>query len=280
MAGDVITCGTVADAMTGQAVRHSCVSLTVDGDVAQVTLSRAGANNAINDGIVRGLAAALDELEAALPRAVLLRAEGSHFTVGGDLDQLAAHVDRLSDELAEIVPVYHDVLTRLAGLDVPVVCGAQGVVAGGGLGLVWCADLVIAASDLQLVTGFAGLGLSGDGGSSWALPRLIGQRRARQLMLHGQRLDAEQALAWGLVDAVVDPDRLQAEAKARAVQLAAGPTAAYGHIKRLLRSSDDHTFAEQLDAERAAMVACAATEDAREGIRGFAERRAPRFEGR
>ena len=160
---DAISCGTVADAMPGQAVRSSCVSLTVSGGVAELKLARAEANNAINDEIVGGLAAALDELEVSQPRAVLMCADGPHFTVGGDLERLAAQVDRLPDELDGIVPRYHDALLRLAGLDVPVVCAAQGIVAGGGLGLLWCADVVIAASDLRLVTGFAGLGLSGDG---------------------------------------------------------------------------------------------------------------------
>ena len=266
--------------MTGQAVRHGSVSFRVDGDVAEVALSRPEANNAINHEMVHGLAGALDQLEAAAPRAVLLRAEGEHFTVGGDLEHLAEVVDRLADDLGEIVPQYHDVLSRLAGLDVPVLCAAQGVAAGGGLGLLWCADLVIAATNLRLATGFAGLGLSGDGGSSWVLPRLVGLHRARQLALFGQRVDAEQALAWGLVDELVDPDRLRAQAEQRVAELAAGPTLAYGHIKRLLRASGQASFAEQLDAERAAMVATAATADAREGILSFAERRRPRFRGR
>src|SRR5207302_2510351 len=180
----------------------------------------------------------------------------------------------------EIVPVYHDVLIRMSELDIPVVCAARGVVGGGGLGLLWCADLVIAASDLRLVTGFTGLGLSGDGGSSWALPRMVGRRRAGQLLLLGQQLNAEQALAWGLVDHVVQPERLQDEAEDRAARLAAGPTIAYGHIKRLLRSSHQRSLAGQLAAERAAIVACAGTEDAREGILSFSERRRPEFHGR
>lgn len=268
--------------MTGHLVRGSYVSLTLERGVAQLRLARAEANNALNDELVHGLASALTELESSDARATLICADGPHLTVGGDLGHLAAQaqVDRLADELEEIVPVYHDVLCRLAALEIPVVCAARGVVGGGGLGLVWCADVVIASTDLRLVTGFAGLGLSGDGGSSWALPRLVGQRRARQLMLLGRHVDAEQALAWGLVERVVEPDQLQAEAEAEACRLAQGPTVAYGHIKRLLRASAENSFAEQLDAERAAMVACARTDDAREGILGFAGRRRPDFKGR
>ena len=266
--------------MPGQAVRSSCVSFSLSGDLALVRLARPEAGNAINHEMVRGLAAAMDELEGTSARALLVSGDGSHFTVGGDLEQLAAAGDALSDELRELVPLYHRVLIRLAELDIPVVCATQGVVGGGGLGLLWCADVVIAASDLRLVTGFAGLGLSGDGGSSWALPRIVGRRRARQLLLLGQQLDAAQALDWGLVDQVVEPERLESEARAQAARLAAGPTIAYWHIKRLLRSSDRHTLAEQLEAERAAIVACATSEDAREGVLSFAQRRQPELKGR
>jgi len=142
------------------------------------------------------------------------------------------------------------------------------------------ADVVIAASDLRLVTGFAGLGLSGDGGSSWVLPRLVGDHRARRMMLLGDRVDAEQALDWGLVDRVVEPDRLRQEAEALVSRLSQGPTVAYGHIKRLLRASPTHGFTEQLEAEQAAIVACARTDDGREGVTAFAEHRRPRFAGR
>ena len=276
---DGITCGTVADAMTGQAVRASCVVLSVEGSLARLRLVRPEARNAINDEMVRGLAVGLDQLERSGARCLLLSAEGEHFTVGGDLDDLAATVDRLPHELAEVMPAYHDVLLRLDALELPVVCAAQGVVAGGGLGLLWVCDVVIAAADLRLATGFAGLGLSGDGGSSWALPRLIGERRARALMLAGRKLDAQVALEWGLVDRVVERERLEAEAEAQAASLARGPSIAFAHIKRLLRASRGNRLPDQLAAEQAAMIECAGTEDARVGILGFAEHRRPEFQG-
>jgi len=265
--------------MTGQAVRASCVVLSVEGSLARLRLVRPEARNAINDEMVRGLAVGLDQLERSGARCLLLSAEGEHFTVGGDLDDLAATVDRLPHELAEVMPAYHDVLLRLDALELPVVCAAQGVVAGGGLGLLWVCDVVIAAADLRLATGFAGLGLSGDGGSSWALPRLIGERRARALMLAGRKLDAQVALEWGLVDRVVERERLEAEAEAEAEALARGPSMAFAHIKRLLRASRSNRLPEQLAAEQAAMIECAATEDARAGILGFAEDRRPEFQG-
>jgi 2-(1,2-epoxy-1,2-dihydrophenyl)acetyl-CoA isomerase len=265
--------------MTGQAVRRSSVALSVDGQVARLTLSCPERGNALDAQLVGGLAEAVEQLGKVSFRALLLRSEGAHFTLGGDLAHLHSQLERLDQELQEIVPVYHNVLRRLAVLDVPVVCAAQGVAGGGGLGLVWAADVVIAASDLRLVTGFAGLGLSGDGGSSWVLPRLVGDHRARRMMLLGEPVDAQQALDWGLVDRVVEPSRLDQEAEAQASQLAQGPTVAYGHIKRLLRVSPSHGFVEQLGAEQAAIVACGGTADGREGITAFAQRRRPRFVG-
>jgi 2-(1,2-epoxy-1,2-dihydrophenyl)acetyl-CoA isomerase len=153
-------------------------------------------------------------------------------------------------------------------------------VAGGGLGLLWVADVVLAAADLKIVTAFAKLGLSGDGGSSWALPRLVGLRRASQLMLGGRVLGAEDARAWGLVDQVVEPANLRIEAEAAAREYADGPTVAYGQMRRLLRGAYHMTWAEQLAAEEAAMVSCGGTDDSREGATALAERRAPKFQGR
>jgi 2-(1,2-epoxy-1,2-dihydrophenyl)acetyl-CoA isomerase len=161
-----------------------------------------------------------------------------------------------------------------------VVCAVRGGAAGGGLGLLWCSDLVIAASDLRLTSGFAHLGLSGDGGSTWYLPRLLGLRRALDLTLESPVLTAQQALELGLVSRVVDPAELDTAAEEAARRLASGPTVAYGHMRRLLRRSSTATFAEGLAAERAAIVDCGTTADGREGVTAFAARRAPRFTGR
>ena len=162
----------------------------------------------------------------------------------------------------------------------PVVCAVRGGTAGGGLGLLWCADVVIAADDLKLTTGFAHLGLSGDGGSTWYLPRLVGLRRALDISLGGLVLSAQEALDWGLASRVVPSEDLEAAAEETARRFAAGPTVAYGHMRRLLRRSSTATFAEALAAERAAIVDCGGTADGREGIAAFTTRRAPHFEGR
>jgi 2-(1,2-epoxy-1,2-dihydrophenyl)acetyl-CoA isomerase len=237
-------------------------------------------HNAIDDVLVEALAAAADDLSQEQDlRAVLISAAGPSFTVGGDVAHFAGHADGLATELDRMVATLNRALIRLAGLPVPVICAAQGAVAGGGLGLLWCSDVILAADDLKIVTGYDRLGLSSDGGNSWALPRLVGRRRARQILFGGRALDATDALSWGLVDRVLPAAELAAEADAEAHRFASGPTVAYAQIKRLLDDGESATWSAQLDAERRAMVACAETDDAREGVESFVHRRAPDFEG-
>jgi len=256
------------------------VSLAVADGVARLRLVRGEARNAIDPAMVTALGAAV-QVSAHDPavRAVLISAEGPAFTVGGDLRYLATRADDLDAALEEMIPHFHRALARLAALGVPVVCAVQGAIAGGGLGLAWVADLVLAADDAVFNTGFAQIGLSGDGGSSWFLPRLVGLRRAQELVIGGRVLTAAEALDWGLVTRVVPRAELDTEAEALAARLATGPTVALAHMRRLLRASWGATLEEQLESERAAMQACGGTADAREGVAAFVERRSPRFRG-
>lgn len=257
------------------------VALSIAEGVAHLRLSRPDARNAIDPRWVREFDAAIDAAgRAPGVRAVLISAAGAAFSVGGDLRHFAGRLDRLPDELGTMIGGYHAALTRLATLPVPVVCAVQGAAAGGGLGLLWCADTVLAADDARLAAGFAALGLSGDGGSSWFLPRLVGMPRAREMILENRVLSAAEALEWGLVSRVVPLDRLEGEALGTAARIAAGPTVAYGEMRRLLLRSFAVDLPDQLDAERQAIMRCGATADAREGIAAFLERRPPSFEGR
>ena len=256
------------------------VQLMVAGSVAHLRLVRLDARNAIDRLWVAEFDAAVAAVEGdASVRAVLISAAGPAFSVGGDLRHFSTDLDRLSAELDDLIAVYHATLVRLADLPVPVVCAVQGGAAGGGLGLLWCSDLVIAADDVRLATGFAELALSGDGGSSWFLPRLVGMARAREMILFNRVLTVAEALEWGLVSRVVPRDRLEAKALETVSRLAAGPTVAYGEIRRLLNRSLSAGLEDQLEAERQAIVRCGNTADAREGVTAFLERRPPSFEG-
>lgn len=255
--------------------------LTVEDGVARLRLVHAAARNAIDPQMVSALGEAVAACAAESGvRALLISADGPAFTVGGDLRHFASDLERLPQELDQMIGDYHEALRRLAELAAPVVCAVQGGVAGGGLGLLWCADLVIAADDLKLAAGFARLGLTGDGGSSWWLPRLIGLPRARELLIGGRVLNADEALEWGLIGRVVPAGELQAEARAVARELAAGATVAYAELRRLLTGAGARTLAEGLAGEHEAMVRIGGTSDAREGIAAFVEHRPPRFEGR
>jgi 2-(1,2-epoxy-1,2-dihydrophenyl)acetyl-CoA isomerase len=138
---------------------------------------------------------------------------------------------------------------------------------------------VLAAEGTRFATGFANLGLSGDGASSWWLPRLVGVRRAKELLIGGRVLDAREALDWGLITEVVAAGELAERADAVAGKLASGPTFAFAQMRRLLHDSTERTLEQQLAAEAEAMVACAGTPDAVEALNAFIERREPDFSG-
>lgn len=256
------------------------VRLQVADGVAELRLVRPQAGNAIDPEMVAGLAAAVEEcLRDEGVRAILLAADGKAFTLGGDLGHFGNHLDDLGEELARMIGPYHQTLARLYHDPRPIVCALSGPAAGGGLGLVWCADVVLASSKAVFTCSFSRLGLSGDGGSSWFLPRLVGSRRAAELIVGGRVLGAQEALEWGLVSSVVEADELDERARSVAAELAAGPPVAFRRMRELLRDSPGNSLEDQLACEVEAMRACSATNDASEGIRAFAERRQPRFDG-
>ena len=213
-------------------------------------------------------------------RAVLMLANGKSFTVGGDLAFLAnTKPGDLPGLLRAMTGPYHEALRTFSRLSVPIVAGVQGAAAGGGLGMMYCADIVLAAENAKFATGFGALGLSMDGANSWFLPRLVGMRRAAELYFEERVLDANEALEWGLVTRVVPLAQLQEQALACATRLANGPTSAYGEVRRLYRESLSATLAEQLGAETEALCRTAGTADATDAIASFVGKRKPVFGG-
>ena len=182
--------------------------------------------------------------------------------------------------LRQMIDLYHLALERLTSMDAPVVCAVRGAAVGGGLGLVHVADIVVAAEDAKFALGYAALGLASDGGNSWFLPRVVGLRRAQQLLLLNRVLTGPEALEWGLVTEVRPAVAVEDRALELARQLAAGPTEAFGRMKRLLRDSWTTDLPGQLSRETAQMTAAGASDDAAEGIAAFAAKRPPAFRGR
>jgi 2-(1,2-epoxy-1,2-dihydrophenyl)acetyl-CoA isomerase len=229
----------------------------------------------------RSLAEAATQIaERADVRAVLIASNGPNFTVGGDLSVFAATArGRLPNQLRRMVDSFHLAIERLTSIDAPVVAAVRGGAAGGGLGLLYAADIAVAADDARFAVGYGALGLTADGGNTWFLPRMVGMRRAQELFLLNRRLTAQEALEFGLVSQLAPSDAVENEAAALAATLAKGPTRAYGAVRRMLRQSFETGLSDQLDAEKVSLVAASRTDDAQEGIAAFVAKRRPQFRG-
>jgi len=212
-------------------------------------------------------------------RAVLLRSEGKLFCAGGDIGGFSGAGDKMSDLISEETAYLHAAVARFARMDKPLVTAVQGFAAGAGFSLAMLADIVLAGEAAQFTLAYTGIGLTPDGGASWLLPRLVGLRKAQELILTNARLSAEEALEIGLVTQVVANAELDAAARAWAVRLAAGPTKAFAHSRALLLSAFGKTLETHLEHEARGIVGCAAGADGREGIAAFLAKRKPDFGG-
>lgn len=248
-----------------------------EGAVAHIRFNRPKALNAIDRATARGfLRACADIANDPAVRAVLVSGQGRAFMAGGDLAEMREDPEPVAEAL---ISGMHGGLRLLAGLNAPVVAAVQGAVAGGGLGLILGCDLVVAAEGTRFDVAYPLIGASCDCSTSWGLPRVVGLRKAMELALLGENVDAAEALRLGLVNRVVPPAQLVAESEAMVQRLAAGPTQALGRLKRLLRASLQNDLDTHLDAEAEGFQACAATADFREGVSAFLDKRAARFTG-
>jgi 2-(1,2-epoxy-1,2-dihydrophenyl)acetyl-CoA isomerase len=257
------------------------VRYDVDQGVATIRLDRPETANAIDLPLVEDFYEAVFRAAGdPAVRAVLLCGEGRSLSTGGDLAMFAGlDRDEVPRRLRQMIDLYHLALERLTRIDPPVVCAVRGAAAGGGLGLLHAADVVIAAEDSKFALGYAALGLASDGGNTWFLPRLVGLRRAQQLMLLNRVLTAAEALDWGLVTELAPAAEVEDRARELAQQLAAGPTQAFGRMRRLLRDSWTTDLPGQLSAETTQMAEAGTSDDAAEGIAAFVARRSPTFYG-
>jgi len=251
-----------------------------------LTFDRPDKKNAINAGIWSDLDRVLREV-AANPedRALVLRGAGGNFSAGADLGGgLAGGGKGLTGGPPQAVVhemrIVGELINRLHRLPKPTLAVVDGVAIGVALGLVLACDLAIASDRARFCEVFVKRGLALDGGTSWSLPRLIGLRRAKQMAFFGDMLSAEEALSFGLVNAVVPVEELDGLAEAWGRRLADGPTTAYGLIKRMLDASASLTFEQATEDEARAQHVAFTTSDMREGIQSFLERREPRFSGR
>lgn len=254
------------------------LELTVDEGVARLHLCRPEVGNAIDAEFCRQFASHVRTLERTEGvRAVLVTAAGRFFSVGGDLKEFRARADGLADHLRRMSLDFHQAVLGLSRLPVPVVAGVKGAAAGGGMSLVCGMDLVVAGRSARFTVAYTRSGLTPDGGGTWFLPRLVGRRRAFDLMATNPTLDADEAAALGIVSRVVDDDEVDDAAAALAGTLAAGATGALGAVKALLDASDRNSLEAQLELESRAITDSGSGPEGREGLEAFLARRTPRF---
>lgn len=255
--------------------------VSVADGVATLTLNRPERLNAFTAALHEALASAL--AQAAVDetiRAVLITGAGRGFCAGQDLSERKPVPGETRDAGQGLERYYNPLVRRLRGLEKPVIAAVNGVAAGAGASLALACDIAIAANSASFIQAFSRIGLVPDAGSTWFLPRLLGSARAMALALTGEAVPAERAAEWGLIWKAVPDETLMSEAIALAARLAQGPTRAYGLIKRALGRSSVNTLDAQLNLERDLQREAGRTEDVREGITAFLEKRPPRFTGR
>lgn len=264
---------------------NESVALAIDAGIATITLNRPQALNALDLAMTRGLQQATEQVEdEEAVRVVVIKGAGEHFMAGGDIKWFSGLLEEPALErkraFERFIPEVHATVTRLRRMPKPVIASVRGAAAGFGLSFMAACDLALAADTAFFTLAYCHIGTSPDGGSTYALPRLMGVKRAMEIALLGDRFDAQRALELGLVNRVVPAAELEAQTLALAQRLASGPTAVYGRTKRLINESFEHSLAEQLLAEQDSFAESAMGEDFAEGVSAFVAKRKPRFVGR
>ena len=257
------------------------ILVSLDAGVLTVTLNRPDKLNAFIPEMHALLRQALERAREEEVRAVLLTGAGRGFCTGQDLSQRKVDAGAAPIDLSvSLGSNYNPLVRRLRNLPKPVVCAVNGVAAGAGASIALACDIVVAARSASFVQSFSRLGLVPDAGGTYFLPRLVGSARAMGLSLLGEKLSAEDAERIGLIWKVFDDDELGAESTAMARALAAGPTKGYGLLKKAMLASAGNSLDAQLDLERDIQREAGFSEDYREGVAAFMQKRKPAFKGK
>jgi len=248
-----------------------------DGAVLTITLNRPDVLNAFTAELHRQLVGAFKTARADDVRAVVITGAGRGFCVGQDLTEFG---EAARDIAGRLRGNYHPTIRAVRELEKPVLAAVNGPAAGAGLSFACACDLRIAGESASFVPAFINIGLVPDMGGTFFVTRLLGASRAFEWMTSGRRLTAQEALEWGLVSEVVPDDELAGRAAEWAARLAAMPTRGIGLSKRLFDSADRVPLEEQLEREAQLQAVATQTDDFREGVDAFLQKREPRFEGR
>jgi 2-(1,2-epoxy-1,2-dihydrophenyl)acetyl-CoA isomerase len=255
--------------------------VTPHGSVALVTLNHPEAMNAASVKMLKGLTAALDHIQKdGSFRAIVMTGEGRGFCSGANLTEIPEEQQSSAGVGSALETAYHPFLRRLRDLKMPLVTAVNGAAAGVGMSIALMGDIILAGRSAYFLQAFARIGLVPDGGSTWLLPRLVGLARARELSMLAEKLPAEKALDWGLINQVHDDAALMDAALKLAARLADGPTQSLGMIRRLYWESPHNSYEAQIDAERQAQGRAGRTADFVEGVTAFAQKRPAKFTGK
>ncbi len=257
---------------------ESPVLFSIEGPIATITLNRPADGNAVSPELIDGLleAAILCDDDASI-RCVVLTGNGKLFCGGGDISAFSAAGDDIPVFLNRLAGKLHMAVSRFQRMAKPLLVAVNGPAAGAGLSLAISGDVVIAAQSAHFVAAYGSVGLTPDGGMSWLLPRLVGLRRAQEIILTNRRVSAQEAASIGLVTRTVPDEELAEEVARTAQALANGPTGAIAGARALLLESFNSPLEAQLDRETRSIVASGRNTECREGVAAFLERRAPDF---
>jgi 2-(1,2-epoxy-1,2-dihydrophenyl)acetyl-CoA isomerase len=259
------------------------VTLDFDGPVAILKLDHPEVMNAVSMDMLGGLGEALDAVDdrRSEVRCLVMTGAGRAFCAGANLQgRDNQKPGSRSNAGVTLETGYHPFLRRLRNLHCPIVTSVNGAAAGAGMSFALMGDMILCARSAYFLQAFRRIGLVPDCGSTWLLPRLVGKARSVELSLMGERLPAEKALEWGLVNRVYDDAALMEETMKLAHELANGPTIALSLIRRLYWESSDNSFEDQLDLEQQMQRRAGAAEDFREGVTAFLEKRPAKFKGK
>jgi 2-(1,2-epoxy-1,2-dihydrophenyl)acetyl-CoA isomerase len=258
-------------------------TLAFDGAVAILKLDHAEVMNAVSVDMLGGLGEALDEIDdrRAEVRCLVLTGAGRAFCTGANLQGRNNNLTKSRSGAGATLEIgFHPFLRRLQNLHCPIITSVNGAAAGAGMSFALMGDLILCARSSYFLQAFRRIGLVPDCGSTWLLPRLIGKARSLELSMLGERLPAEKALEWGLVNRVYDDVDLMTETMKLAHDLANGPTIALSLIRKLYWDSPENSFEDQINLEAQSQRLAGAADDFKEGVTAFLEKRPAKFTGK